>query len=150
MKLISIDTNLILLLVVGLTDVKYIGMHKNLKEYSIDDFDILKCIIEKSNGIVVTPQVLAETSNLLAYISDPAKKKIFLAFRAIIESTVEIMISSKIASRRNEFLYLGLTDSVLLELGSQNYSILTTDSRLCYEAQNAGIATINFNHLRNL
>ena len=37
-----LDSNLLLLFIVGLTDINYIGIHKNLKHtYTIQDYDIL-------------------------------------------------------------------------------------------------------------
>jgi len=40
-----LDANLLVLLVVGLTERRYISVHKRLKEYTIADFDTLAAMI---------------------------------------------------------------------------------------------------------
>ena len=62
-KVIVLDANLLLLLVVGLTSRAYISKHKRLQGYEELDFDLLICLIGSAN-VIVTPNTLTETSNL--------------------------------------------------------------------------------------
>jgi hypothetical protein len=49
---------------------------------------------------------------------------------------------------RDEFIRLGLTDSVLLELGRSGATLLTVDLDLYLAALDAGLNVINYNHLK--
>lgn len=148
-KTIALDASLLVLLVVGLTKPEYISAHKRLKEYTVDDFYLLMDAINRSAGIVVTPNALSEASNLLRQINDPAKGEISLVFQKFIENTNEIYVKSADASIRSEFVSLGLADSALLEIGRNDIVVLTADLDLCVAAEISGYRAINFNHIRD-
>ncbi|MFZ5450700.1 MAG: PIN domain-containing protein [Thermodesulfobacteriota bacterium] len=145
-----IDTNLLLLFVVGITNRNLITRHKRLKEFCLEDYDLLCQVIKSSFEVLVTPNTLTETSNLLGYINEPARTQLFETFHSFIQSTQEEYIDSRIASNAMEFLRLGLTDSGLLEITNESRSILTTDLDLYLSALSRGLSAVNFNHLREL
>ncbi len=60
-----LDANLTILFAVGATRRDYIGLHKRLRSYDATDFDILQDLIAASAGVVFSPNVLSETSNLV-------------------------------------------------------------------------------------
>ena len=64
MSRVAIDTNLLLLLVVGETDRGWIKHHKRLGAYDIDAYELLVEIIRDISRVVVTPNILTEVSNL--------------------------------------------------------------------------------------
>lgn len=146
-KVIALDANLLVLLIVGLTARKYIAVHRRLRAYSAADFDRLTALISASAGVVVTPNVLSEASNLLRQISEPAKTQIAAAFREVIKRTEEIYVTSADAASRSEFLRLGLADSSLLEISKRNIVILSVDLDLYLAARAAGYDAFNFNHV---
>ena len=145
-----IDANLLVLFVVGTTNRSWIARHRRLKAFSIQDFDLLCRVIGSYSQVYVTPNTLTETSNLLGYIAEPARSKVFETFRALILSAQEEYVQSRIACKMMEFPHLGLTDSGLMEISSQSRSLLTTDLDLYLSALRRGISAINFNHLRDL
>jgi hypothetical protein len=156
-KTIALDTNLLVLLVVGLTARKYISMHKRLQAYTEADYDLLKAFISVSAGVAVTPNVLSEASNLLRQIREPAQTRIAAVFRNLIMSMTtdskggglhEIYIRSADASSRSEFIRLGLSDSALLEINKNNVVVLSADFLLYHAACAAGYEAMNFNHER--
>ena len=146
---IALDANLLVLLVVGLTERKYISVHKRLREYDVADFDLLRALISNSAGVAVTPNALSEASNLLRQIAEPARTQIAMAFRQLIKKTDEIYVRSADASARAEFLRIGLSDSALLEVSKKNIVVLSVDLDLYLAARAAGYEAINFNHLRD-
>jgi hypothetical protein len=82
-KTIILDANLAILFVTGVTNRGYIEKHKRLRDvYDETDFDIIASIISESDGVLFTPNVLSETSNLLRYIADPIKTEISVILRA--------------------------------------------------------------------
>jgi hypothetical protein len=149
-KTVVLDTNLLVLLVVGLTNRKYISAHGRLRAYTVDDFDLLSELIGLSAGVVVTPNTLTEASDLLRQkIREPAKSEIAGVFQVLIQKLHERYVSSIAASTREEFLRIGLADSVLLEIGKEDVVILSADLDLCVAAEMAGYTAINFNHERD-
>lgn len=143
-----IDTNLLVLLVVGLTCRTLIAKHKRLKEFSEADFDTLTKILRRYGPIVVTPNIWTETSNIARQIEDPAKTHIAAVMGRLMQRSEEAYVASADAGARAEFPRLGLTDTVLLEVQPPSAPILTTDLDLYLAAQNAGRSCFNFNHIR--
>jgi hypothetical protein len=62
---IVIDTNLLVLLVVGLTNRNYIRQHKRCSEFTEDHYEVLSDTIGQFRELIVTPNTLSEASNLL-------------------------------------------------------------------------------------
>lgn len=146
---ILIDTNLLVLYVVGAASRSYIEKHKRLTEFVVDDYDALLKLINNASAVFVTPHTLAETSNLARYIGEPARTEVLKVLKALINDADELPISSKSASAHNEFLRLGLTDAVLLEAADVETILLTTDLELYLAVQATGAPAINFNHIRD-
>jgi hypothetical protein len=145
---IVIDTNLLVLLVVGLTNISYIEKHKRLSSFDKVDFSIATNLIDNFSNFVFTPNVISETSNLIRYLNSPIKEQVSDMFSTMICRSPEIYIESCRASRRPEYRRLGVTDSVLLELLEQGGTLFTDDLDLFLAAQSAGFEAINYNHLR--
>ncbi len=148
---VAVDSNLLLLLVVGMTSRDYVEKHKRLKEFTIEDFDLLQEQLSVATEIVVTPNTLTETSNLIDHIADPARAKIYETLRTLVQSpgAAERYISSAAAVEYPELPRLGLTDCVLLDACSTGTPLLTVDLRLYLAAIGRGDKALNFNHLRD-
>ena len=146
---ILLDTNLLLLFVVGTTSRDYISKHKRLTQFTVKDFDTLIQLIERAPEVLLLPNTLTETSNLAAYIGEPAKTDIFRMLHTVISNSREQYIRSNIAAGRQEFIRLGLTDSALVEASTNEVAVLTTDFNLYHAALSKGTPAINFNHLRD-
>jgi hypothetical protein len=140
---------LLTLLVVGLTNRKYISVHKRLTEFTEDDFDLLIETLDKVGTLVATPNTLTEASNWLRYIREPARSEIQDTFRKFINGYREIAIDSRSACARTEFIRLGLADCAVLEVARDDVVILSTDLDLYLAALASNYACINFNHLRD-
>lgn len=148
-RTVLVDTNLLVLLTVGATSRDYIARHKRLTAFIPEDYDVLCELISGAQAVRVTPNILTETSNLAAYIDNPAKSQIFDTFQRLIATFLEVYVPSTAAIRRWEFIRLGLTDAAVLEALSDQVVLLTTDLNLFLAAQSAGAAAINFNQVRD-
>lgn len=145
---IVLDSNLLLLLVVGLAGEGYIAKHRRLRAYTVEDFKLLIKVISGVDYVVVSPNTLTETSNLLAYISEPDRTFLFKVFDGFIQKVTEKYFESRQSSKLPDFSKLGLADTVLLELASTTDSLLTADLELYLAASKKGRNVLNFNHLR--
>ena len=147
-----IDTNLLVLLVVGETDKDLISKHRRTRAYRVEDYDLLvKLINDTDHQVFVAPNTLTEASNLLAQHGEPERSRIFGVLQTLIETTEEKAVESRVAARNSNFRRLGLTDAALMEIVSASNPLITTDLDLylAASAKEAG-AAFNFAHYRNL
>lgn len=145
---ILLDANLLVLLVVGLTDRSLILKHKRTKAFEEADYDLLVGILSGYDTIAFTPHVLAETSNLASQIGEPDSSAIRLTFSNLIQSQEEIYLMSRDSVKHPAFIRLGLTDASILQVIRSDIPLLTTDVGLYLEAAKANPSATNFNHLR--
>ena len=130
-KKLIIDTNLLLLLVVGIIDEgNYIKRSTRLKDFNEDDFQRITTIIGFFNEVYITPYIATEVSNLIDLDGD-VRDEIFIKFRLLVEELIKVINVDLINDMDGQtFLRYGLTDNSLISLVS-NYFVLTNDSRLC-------------------
>jgi len=143
-KEIVIDTGPLLILLSGLYGH---GVEKFAKEKN--DFNVLKKWTDNSN-IFVTPQVLAEVSNL-------AKREFRGFFEDFINySTNTIMILDEIYVEKNilatkpelKLAKFGFTDSSLIGAAMNGKMLLTTDISLYHYCMNIGIAAMTIDAIK--
>jgi hypothetical protein len=108
-------------------------------------------MIGKAEVILVTPNTLTETSNLLGQIGEPIRSQLFQYFSTLIKAvdTEEVFIAGRVAAASEEFIRLGLTDCAVLEATS-SHLLLTAELKLYHAALSRGMRAENFNNHRNL
>lgn len=146
---VIVDTNLVVLLVVGTASKDYISKHKRLTSFSRDDFDLLVILLSQFSDIVTVPHILSEVSSIARHIENPARDKIQGALRDFIESCTEIPIQSIDGARRTEFHRFGITDAVILHVcamatGGATPTLLTADTKLANAAHSLGYSVIDY------
>ena len=63
-KAVVLDANLLVLFVVGIASPSYIAKHKRLAAYTENDFALLTDLLSAAGSVIVTPNIVTETSNL--------------------------------------------------------------------------------------
>ncbi len=146
-----VDTNLLILYVVGQEDPDIIAKHGRLEDYSIDDYILLSDLIAKVGQLFVTPNTLTETCNLLGQHGDPEKTRLLERLRYIIQTSNEVTVASSAAVSNATFHRLGLADCVLCEAATRDTPLITVDFRLYLEllGKNGEDVVVNFNPLRS-
>lgn len=145
-----LDANLLLLLVVGTTDQALVPRHPRLQVFDADDYERLVDLLGNFHQVLVTPNTLTETSNLLGQHGEPQRSRFFDTLRSLIEINKEIVVTSRQASANPSFNRLGLTDSALLEVVTPETPLLTVDLDLYVAAlAKAPNAAVNFTHLQH-
>lgn len=147
---ILLDTNLLVLLVVGSISERSIEAHKRTRTYDLKSFRLLAGIIGSPDMLVSTPHILAETSNLLRQCAEPLKRQLSVGFAALVGVLREDQVAARQAVASGHFQRLGLTDAAVLELGRAELALLTDDLDLYLAAANAGLSCQNFSHLREI
>ena len=147
-----IDTNLLLLLTVGLLDRGLVPRFHRTRGYTAEDFDLLARFAGLFTRLVVTPQVLAEISNLAASIKEPRLSEYYLHLSPLLQNAREDHVPKDrlLAEEWGGLLpKLGFTDVSIIEAAREGgYLILTDDLKAAEYARRAGCGAVNFNHLR--
>lgn len=146
-----VDANLLILLIVGRVGEEFISKHVRLQQFIVEDYRILRNLLDGVDQVFVTPNTLTETSNLLAQHGEPERSRFFDELRFTIEKSREIHVVSEIASQNREFRRLGLTDAALLEVATVETPLLTVDLDLYLAALTKNLDTaVNFRHIQNM
>ncbi|MDT7541223.1 MAG: hypothetical protein QOE33_1127 [Acidobacteriota bacterium] len=147
---ILIDTNLLLLFVVGMYDPKRIPKFKRTAKFTVEDFYILAEFFDFFSRIVTTPNILTEVSNLAGQLPENLKPAFYPLFAQHLTLLEEHYLTSANIASAPQFAKLGLTDCGILELSRNQYLVLTDDFRLAGHLDSQGIDVINFNHIRTM
>ncbi|MGC4034778.1 MAG: hypothetical protein QM764_02380 [Chitinophagaceae bacterium] len=150
---ILIDTNLLLLLLIGSFDPSQIGKNKRLKKFSESDFRILKKLtILFQEKIVVTTHIITEICNLSDNYNSEIDFKFFVFLKEILSRYLEKQEKSITIIERNEtaFYKLGIADASITDLAKQNTLIITDDLKLYHYISSLNYDAINYNHLLQL
>ena len=144
-----VDSNLLVLWIVGVTAPAHLGRHKNLKGFDPGDYDLLLKLTTGARSIQVTPHILAETSNLIRQIGDPLRQQLTRALGQRIAGLSEIFVESREAADDRIFPRLGLTDATIMNLAQGKAVVLTTDAILYRALLDRGLNAENFNYHRD-
>jgi hypothetical protein len=144
-----VDTNLLLLYLIGRTNKNRILNFKRTQAYTIDDFDLLNRFMAEFKVLITPPHVLTEVSNL-GDLQRQEREVFRSCFVQIVEQSREHYDERLSAVQETCFRRLGLTDAAIAALASQGFLFLTDDLDLYLTLVEQRVDAINFNHLRPL
>ena len=143
-----IDSNLLLLLIVGSFESSLLGRWKRLNMFTLEDFDCIRKLVATCRTLLVTPHVLTEVSNLANSLPHWQKAEWSDYFRRwILEGLQERQIRAIDVVQHDAFSYFGITDAALFHL-SDNIYVVTLDAKLAAYPESHHHRVINFNHFR--
>ncbi|SRR5712692_1955870 len=145
---VLVDTNILLLYIVGLLDPSVIPRFKRTKIFTVEDFDELNYLLKRFRAVLTTPNILTEVSNLGGQLAEPLRSGFFTILARAIPLFTEQHIDSRRASQIDRFITCGLTDAAILEAASRDILVVTDDFRLAGFLRGRGAAVINFNNIR--
>jgi len=145
---ILVDTNLLVLLIVGLVNRDRISRFKRTTGYSSADWDLLSGILEQISRRYTLAHVLSEVS-ALTDLKGPELEVAGTVFLRLIAGFDELTIYSVEACATALYMRLGLTDAAIAEAARRHHcSVLTNDSGLFAALSNEGSSVAMFNHFR--
>lgn len=142
-----LDTNLLILYLVGSYDPERISLEKHTNIFNKDDFHLLRAFLQNFE-LIVTPNILTELANLMDTLNKKTEMRLFAYLSTSIARWDESYIPSK-DIHTPAFLKFGLADSVIHKLAEQGVIIMTVDFPLYHYLSGLNLAAINFNHLRS-
>lgn len=148
--MVLIDTNSLLLLVLGSIDPRIINSHSRTSIYEEEDFFTLVHLIENNLAkILVLPNVWTEVDNLLNKFKGERKWVYIQNFKMLTSQTLEKYFPSSLGANNFHFLELGPTDVLLLECAKDCELLITSDSKLSDIAKANGIKVMDLVENRN-
>lgn len=137
--MLFIDSDPLLLLLVGTYDNSMIGRFKRIKKYTNLDFDVLVQFLTKKR-VFVTPGVLAEVSNFAEELGNKRFQEFVDRNMENLREMSELYIGKDIIIASSEFRQLGFTDtSIMLVAKEHGGEVLTADHHLCGKCGKMGI-----------
>lgn len=148
-KGVLLDTNLMVLLAVGLYKRERISSFKRPDQYTANDFSLVANIMDKFERRITTPHILAETDNLTRQLPAREHRAVAAIMAPLVEKLFEIYSPSAAAMRHQKYSTLGLTDCVTIACAA-DVLVLTDDLALSNILSHLGRDAININHIRTL
>ena len=145
---VLLDTNILLLWLVGNTDAGLLLTFKRVQSFEERDIVLLERLLRPFQRMVTTPHILTEVSNFVDQSPIYRRARLVEALREFIEDHVEIYEAASVLSNRSEFNSLGLSDTALASLSSDAV-VITTDFHLSERIASQGGQTINFSRARS-
>jgi hypothetical protein len=147
-RALFIDTNLMLVLLIGALDRDQVERFKRTRAYTRADYDLLIAFVTEFDRIVATPNVVTEVSNLLGQLTEPLRRKALASLGAFTGSLEERYLPSRELAADAVFAVLGVADVSILHSAQAGLTVLTDDLALYQRLASAGGEVVNFNHLR--
>ena len=148
-KGVLVDTNLLVLLLVGAVNRRRIQNFKRTGDFTVQDFDLLTCLLDWFGKLIATPHVLSQVSDLTD-LTGTELTRVRAVFKTLVEEIEECCDTSRILVANPLFARFGLTDSAIATVCSRGILVLTTDVRLQLALQERDIDALNFNDIRPL
>lgn len=143
-----VDTNLLVLLIVGSLDIEQVERFKRTRAYSREDYALLAAFAAGFRRMLTTPNVLTEVSNLVGQLGEPLRRRALVALGILAGQFEERFRASRELVLEPSFPRLGLTDSSVIFAAEAEVTVLT-DLDLYVRLSSSGVTSINFNHLRS-
>lgn len=136
-----IDTNILLLHLIGRFAPARIGSWKRIEQFTVEDFRLLSALIGRFERLITTPHILTEVGNFApaAYLSTFARDLIVFD---------EVFVPSADLASTGDVAGLGLTDAAIARCAREGVLIVTEDFEMSQRLLRRGQYVLNFNHLR--
>lgn len=128
-----IDTNVLLLLVVGRYRPELIGRFKRIQQFEFADFEKLIKYLSRFEVLKTTPHILTEVNSFLNQLPSNEVDLCQQILREMIIEAEEVFVDSDLLSAKPEFVRLGLTDVGMLQTADGTTVVLTDDVNLLAE-----------------
>lgn len=147
--MIIIDTNSLIVLILGLIDPKLINKHPRTSIYSEEDFHRLIELIPDFDNLLVLPNIWTEVDNLLKRQIGRRKYVYLSSLKVLTERSTEKYLETREVVVNQTMFDLGLTDTAILEIAQDCNLLITSDSKLSDYAKAMNILIYDLVEERN-
>jgi len=146
-----VDTNLMLLFIVGLYDLDYIKNFpfRRTARYSKEDFEKISNVFSHFNNIIITPHILTELYHLSEKVHSYRIEEYFGVFIKALLEFDEINVDKDIILNTPNLHKFGITDLAILSLASdKKYLVLSDDDKLSGLLRSKNIDSLSIYEIR--
>ena len=147
--MIVIDSNALVVLILGLIDESLLGKHKTASVYTRDDFYKLLSVIQNFENLLVLPNIWTEVDNLLNNFGGNYRRNYVLKMREVVSKSSAKYLKTRFATATYLFENIGLTDALIIEISKDCDFLITSDSQLSDYATANGILVYDMIKERN-
>ena len=144
-KGIFVDSELLILYIVGSTNHRLLGNTKITSNFDENDFILVTEVLDAFKHRITSPHILTEVSDLLGETNE-----FHHTLQKFIEFADEKNLPSIEIAKGDSFLKLGLADSAIIEISKDSYLVFTDDQDLYGYLANIGIDAVKFSLLKLL
>lgn len=143
-----VDTNLLVLFVVGAVNRNRIATFKRTRQYTKADYDLLLRVLQGFKRLYTVAHVMAEVSNLSDLVGAEGRQA-----RLVLKEYISLMDEAEMPSARAAddrlFVRLGLVDAAISAVArAHGCAVLTDDLDLYLELCRNKVTALNFSHVR--
>ena len=136
---VVIDTNLLLLYVIGLSGVIRIQDFKRTNQFTDDDFRTISHFVKVFGKILTTPNILTEVNSLSNQLKNHQKPRCYDSFNQCLQHLFEERyLESTMIGPLRTFSKFGLTDAGTIQLAEEQHLILTDDFQMANYLESNG------------
>lgn len=146
---IFIDTNLLLLYLIGMLDSRLIARFRRTQAFTPDEYEWLAQFIRQFKRVITTRTVLAEVNSLANQLPEWTKPQFYAVFSQQIVLLDERYVPSRRICTHEHFAKCRLTDAAIMSIPQKRLLVLTADAQLATFLDSLRVDNINFNHLRS-
>jgi hypothetical protein len=149
-----LDTSLLLLLLAGIAAPQSVGRLKRLREYEREDLERLLAIARDASGLVTTPNIVTELTNLTTWFDAGTRILVHGVLRQALVQWLEVYVPSLDAARDPAFDRIGASDCAVVSAVQGHPEprplVVTVDLDLCLLLGRRGLDCLTFNHGRRI
>lgn len=147
---ILFDTEILLVVCVGIFNSSLISRFKKTAAYDMDDFNMLKSIADRSKRLYISPQILAELSNHSNMLPTKEISDYYGSIEGFIRNHFEVYYEKDMLLNEKYLPELGFADASMFKLCLENRCVLfTADMKLTGICRHHNISVFNFNEYRD-
>ena len=143
-----VDTNLLVLFIVGTVNRRRIESFKRTRHYTREDYDLLVRVLDKFKPLYTIAHVLAEVSNLTD-LTGTERRDALRVLKDTLFRLKETEMPSTEAVDHRFYGRVGLTDAAIAAAARKHKcAVLTDDFDLYHSLVGDEIVALNFTYLR--
>jgi len=146
---ILVDTNLLLVLLIGETRPELLTSFGRTSKYTPDDFHLLQEIVERIRVRWTSPAILTEVTNLVDKLKGKDRFRFLELLSFIMASSKEGHVPAADIAGTWQLCKYGYSDTTSLKLLPHDALLLTDDLDLYLHAKSAGLQAMNFTELQS-
>ena len=147
--MIIIDTNALILIIIGSIDPRIFKNHKRTSLYDEEDYEYLIKIVGDMKKLVVLPNIWTEADNLLNDFRGQYKDMYISILKNVTKEITEQYIKTSDAVDNDTIYDLGITDTQILTIAKNCDFLITADSKLADYANANGVKVVDLVKRKN-